>query len=63
VGVLFGGPGVRREASLQGARTLLQQLDTLHLFDSGDSSPPQLLLPGLPCVIIVRSLGFRWCSA
>lgn len=46
VGVLCGGTGVNREASLQGARTVVQQLDTLHLLETGRASA---LSVGLPC--------------
>ena len=36
VGVICGGTGPGREASLHSARTLLDQLDTIHHLEAGE---------------------------
>lgn len=41
VGVLCGGPGPDQDASLDAARTLVDHLETIHLFETG--APNSLL--------------------
>lgn len=44
VGVICGGSGAGREASLHSARTLLDQLDTIHHLEAGESRVQLILL-------------------